>query len=92
MHYAAGPLRIGRANERRSLAIRLITGVWCLACFVLITAYSSVLVAFLTAPDKPQGPIINSIEDLPNHPEIKINVMKGRGPDLLFQVYSFLFS
>ena len=86
--YVAGPLRrgMGPLNERQSLVICLIAGTWCLACFVIITAYCSVLVSFLTALDKPLGPIINSIDDLPNHPEIKINVIKGRGADLVFKV------
>lgn len=97
LFYAAEPLRrgIGSLNERRSLVIRLTTGFWCLTCFVRthywLTAYCSVLVSFLAAPSKPLGPIITSIDDLPNHPEIKVNVMKGRGPDLLFQVMDMCF-
>lgn len=92
MLYVAGPIggEIGNLNERRSLVVRLITGVWCLACFVLITAYCSVLISFLTAPDKPLGPLINSIDDLPNRSEIKVNVMKGWGPDFVFRVILFL--
>ena len=36
--------------NRHSLAIRSLTGAWCLTCCVLVTAYSRVLVSFLTAP------------------------------------------
>ena len=74
-------------NQRKSLVIRVMTGAWCLSCFVLITAYCSVLVSFLTQPDKLNKPIIDSIEDLIKHPEIRVTVKKGWGPDFLFQVF-----
>jgi hypothetical protein len=56
-----------------------------LTCFVLVTAYSSVLLASLVAPDK-YAPIINSVNDLPMKPEIRVTVLKGMFADVLFQV------
>ena len=44
--------------------IRLLGATWCLGCFFLATAYSSVLLSFLLAPDT-YKPIINSINELP---------------------------
>lgn len=63
------------------------TGAWCLSCFVLITAYSSVLVSLLTEPEMLNKPIIDSIDDLIKHPEIRVTVKKGWGPDVNFQVF-----
>ena len=72
-------------SKNRQLAIRFVAGAWCLACFVLVTAYSSVLIACITAPDKFK-PIINSVNDLPNKPEIQVTVNKNLFLDVLFQV------
>ena len=60
-------------------------GVWCVACLVLMTAYSSFLIASLTAPDQ-YKPIINSVNDLPNKPEIRVTVNKEWFLDVLFKV------
>ena len=85
---SAGPIKngIGNMRQRRSLVIRVMTGAWCLSCFILITAYCSVLISFLTEPDKLK-PIINSVEDLIKHPEIRVNVVKGWGPDVTLKVH-----
>ena len=75
----------GVMSRNRQLAVRFLTGAWCLTCFVLVTAYSSVLLASLVAPDKFE-PIINSADDLPNKPEIRSTVYKDQSADVLFQV------
>ena len=82
----AGSFATRSISKNRQLAVRLLAGAWCLACFVLVTAYSSVLVACITAPDKFK-PIINSINDLPNKPEVHVVVNKNFFPDLMFRVY-----
>ena len=69
----------------KQIAIRFLTGAWCVACFVLISAYSSVLIAFVTSPD-PFKPLINSVYDLPKKPEVRLTVKKGWIADLIFQV------
>ena len=71
-------------NNQR-LIIRFLTGAWCLTCFVIVTAYSSVLVSFLTAPDS-YKPLIESVNELPSKPEIKITVNKGYFMDVLSRV------
>ena len=81
----AGSLANCAIGNNRKLVIRLMVGAWCFACFVLITAYSSVLISFLTAPDT-YKPIINSISELPKKPFIRVTVDKGFFPDYLFQV------
>lgn len=72
-------------SRNRQLAIRIITGAWCMTCFVIVTAYSSVLLASLVASDKFE-PIIHSVNDLLMKPQVRITVDKGMYADVLFQV------
>ena len=39
------------SSTKSKIKIRLVLGAWCLVCFVLVTAYSSVLTSFIMAPD-----------------------------------------
>ena len=59
----------------KKLAIRLAAGTWCLACFVVVTAYSSVLISFIVSPNL--KPIINSIYDIPKNPGLKVTAVEG---------------
>ena len=81
----AGSFASRAISNNRQLAICFLAGVWCLASFVLVTSYSSVLIAYITAPDKFK-PIINSVNDLPNKPDIQVTVNRNLFPDVLFQV------
>ena len=81
----AGSLTIRSLSKNRQLAICFLAGAWCLASFVLVTAYSSVLIACITAPDKFK-PIINSVNDLPNKPDIRVTVNKDFILDVIFKV------
>ena len=65
--------------------IRLLGATWCLGCFVLATAYSSVLLSFLLAPDT-YKPIINSINELPFKRDIQPTVTKDLVADVIFKV------
>ena len=80
-----GSFASGALPNNRQFPLRILTGVWCLACFVLVTAYSSVLIACITAPDKFK-PIINSVNDLPNKPDIHVTVDKNLFLDVVLQV------
>ena len=53
----------GDYTPGRWLSIRILAGTWCLSCFVLITAYSSVLTSFIVSPNI--KPIIDSVYDIP---------------------------
>ena len=70
----------------RRLFIRFLTGSWCLACFVLVTAYSSVLVSILTAPLDTYKILLNSVNDLPLKPEIRVVINKGWIMDVILKV------
>ncbi|EFX71751.1 hypothetical protein DAPPUDRAFT_111452 [Daphnia pulex] len=73
----------GAYCEKRQLAIRIAAAAWSLACFVLVQAYSSTLIAFITSPNT--KPIINSVNDIPNVPGLKITVSRNLGADLKLQ-------
>ncbi|XP_046632203.1 ionotropic receptor 93a-like [Daphnia pulicaria] len=64
----------------RQLAIRFAAAAWCLACFVLVQAYSSTLIAFITSPNN--KPIINSVYDIEKVPGLKITVNRNFAADL----------
>ena len=66
------------------LVIRLIAGTWCLACFVFVTAYSSVLISYIVAPNI--KPIIDSINDIPRVSGLQVVVDKGSTIDMYFSV------
>ena len=58
----------------RWLSIRVLAGAWCLSCFVLITAYSSVLISYIISPNL--KPVIDSVYDIPNVPGLQVVIEK----------------
>ena len=66
--------------------IRFLAGVWCLAAFVLVNAYSSVLISFVTAPYRPY--LLQSVQDLYNQSKTSILVDKGFVVDNFLSVSS----
>ena len=87
----AGTLSNRALKNNRKLVIRFLVGAWCLSCFVILTAYSSVLVSFLNAPDDSFSAIVNSVNDLPMKPDIRVTVDKGLIADILFKVFSIRY-
>jgi hypothetical protein len=74
----------GGTSRDQKLTIRVLAGTWCVACFVLVTAYSSVLTSFVTSPY--YKPLIRSVHDIPKNPQIKITLNRGWVPDRVFSV------
>jgi hypothetical protein len=64
----------------------LAAGAWCLACFVLVNAYSSVLISFVVAPNL--KPIIDSVKDIPKNKGWAMVVEKGTTLEAQLLVYS----
>ncbi|EFX79069.1 hypothetical protein DAPPUDRAFT_245402 [Daphnia pulex] len=62
----------------RRLFIRLIAITWCLAAFVLVSSYNSLLISYVTSPNA--QPLINSMADLPNS-SVEIVVDAGQAID-----------
>ena len=82
----AGSTSSRALSNNQKLGVQLFAGAWCLSCFVLVTAYSSVLISFLTAPDNTYSPIVNLINDLPMKPDVRVTVDRSKFPDIVFQV------
>lgn len=76
----------GMSFPARSLTLRFIVGVWVLGSLVLATAYTSVLISFVTLPD--YKPLVDSVYDLPLKPDIRATVTAGQAVDILFSVNS----
>ena len=77
-------------SNNQNVVIQLLAGAWCLSCFVLVTAYSSVLISFLTAPENTYVPIVNSINDLPSKPEVRVTVDRSKYTDIVFTVQFYI--
>lgn len=74
----------GMSFPTRSLTLRFIVGVWVLGSLVLATAYTSVLISFVTLPD--YKPLVDSVYDLLLKPDIRATVTAGQAVDILFSV------
>ena len=57
------------------ISFRIAVGVWLIAAFVLVQAYTSVLFTYVMTPVT--SPLMNSFSDVINNP--KINVLLKRG-------------
>ena len=57
------------------ISFRIAAGVWLIAAFVLVQAYTSVLFTYVMTPVT--SPLMNSFSDVINNP--KINVLLKRG-------------
>ena len=75
---------IGGVSPHRTMKIRFLFGIWCLALLVLGIVYNTVLVSFITLPV--YQPLINSIFDIPKSTGVRVTVDKDRGADLYFRV------
>ncbi len=75
---------VGSLPGKQKLVVRFLAGAWCVASFIIVTAYSSVLISFVTAPNL--KPLIDSVYDLPIKQNIKLAVDRGWSPEFLFLV------
>lgn len=62
----------------------LICGVWSIAAFVLINAYNSTFISYLTLPN--QKPLIDSIYDLRDRPDIHLVTDRNLNTDAVLSV------
>ncbi|EFX79068.1 hypothetical protein DAPPUDRAFT_104768 [Daphnia pulex] len=65
----------------KRLFVRCIASAWCLAAFVLVTSYNSLLISYVTTPNA--EPLIRSIQDLSNASRIHVVVNGGQGFDII---------
>ena len=75
----------------KSLKIRIFAAAWCMTCFVLVSAYSSVLFSFVMLLHA--EPIINSLSDIPNNPAgVKLIMEQGGTLQMQLLVRLYLHS
>ncbi|XP_069952365.1 glutamate receptor ionotropic, delta-2-like [Cherax quadricarinatus] len=67
---------------RQTEPVRLLYGVWCIFSVVVIYAYTSTLIAFLTVPRKTN--LINSLEELANQDKVLWTYRISTSHDALF--------
>lgn len=67
--------------------LRIALSAWLLAAFVLVTAYSSVLISSILAPNFKQ--LIGNAKELSVRDDVYPVVIKGNGPDIYFNVLRF---
>nr|CAH0100778.1 unnamed protein product [Daphnia galeata] len=56
------------------LSFRFVAGVWCLAAFIFVQAYTSTLITYIVTPNNP--PLINSINDVFENRDIQLLIFK----------------
>ncbi|XP_046640837.1 ionotropic receptor 93a-like isoform X2 [Daphnia pulicaria] len=59
----------------KHLSFRLVAGVWCLAAFIFVQAYTSILFTYIVTPVN--HPLINSVYDIVEHSDIQLLVRKA---------------
>jgi hypothetical protein len=73
------------------LPFRLVAGVWTLAAFIFVQAYTSTLFTYVVAPVN--HPLIDSLYDIADNPEIHLLVKNEGTPDRYFTVrFEYVFS
>lgn len=82
--YSGGPYTVNR------LQIRLIAGVWSLAAFVFVQAYTSTLITYVLAPNN--FPLVSSFSELADRPDVSLLVKKLGTVDDLLLVREILFN
>ena len=66
------------------ISFRIAVGVWLIAAFILVQAYTSVLFTYVMAPVT--SPLINSFSDIVNNPNINVLLKRGGTIQSLFKV------
>lgn len=74
----------GQSCKSSSLTIRIVAGTWCVGCFFLVQIYSSTLTSHLMESN--QKPIVNSVQELVNHPDVQLTADRGMAADILLVV------
>jgi hypothetical protein len=64
----------GHCRSNR-LSYRFVAGVWCLAAFIFVQAYTSILFTYIVTPIN--QPLIKSVYDIVEHNDIQFLVRKG---------------
>ncbi|KAI9559875.1 hypothetical protein GHT06_013882 [Daphnia sinensis] len=71
----------GKIPKMPRLAVCFVLGSWCLGTFVLISAYNSVLVAYILGSNA--VPLVDSLTDVALKPNVRVVVDDGKGIDIV---------
>lgn len=80
-------LILAKTCSSKNLMIRIIIISWCIASFALTNFYSALLISFVTSPTL--TPLINSIYDVPNRPDVRVAVNRGINLEAVILVHNF---
>jgi ionotropic glutamate receptor len=75
-------LYAGGSCTSKRLPFRVVAGVWTLAAFIFVQAYTSTLFTYVVAPVN--QPLINSIYDITESSDINVLVKIAGTPETLF--------
>ena len=64
--------------------LRVAVGAWVLTVFVLVTAYSSVLISFILTPQF--NPLIKTVKELAERNDLNPVMLKGNGAEVYIMV------
>jgi hypothetical protein len=77
-------INAGGPCASKRLPFRLVAGVWTLAAFIFVQAYTSILFTYVVAPVN--QPLVNSIYDIAESSDINLLVKIGGTPETMFMV------
>ena len=77
----------GKFHTFKRKVVYFVVGSWCLAAFVLVCAYNSVLISYILGSNAEA--LVNSIEELAENPNVKLVIDKGFGVDVILSVKSY---
>ena len=72
------------------ISFRIAVGVWLIAAFVLVQAYTSVLFTYVMTPVT--SPLMNSFSDVINNPKINVLLKRGGTIQSFFKVTIIIIS
>ncbi len=61
-----------------------VVGSWCLASFVLVCAYNSVLISYILGSNAEA--LVNSVQELADNPNVQLAIDKGFSVDVFISV------
>ena len=72
------------------ISFRIAVGVWLIAAFILVQAYTSVLFTYVMTPVT--SPLMNSFSDVINNPKINVLLKRGGTIQSFFKVTIIIIS
>jgi hypothetical protein len=68
-------MNLGGYFQSNRLPLRVVAGSWCLIAVVLVYAYNSTLISYVSLPT--HQPIVNTFEDLAASKTLRVTTQRG---------------